>query len=88
MEYSTSDPNVISKEGEAKDLILHKYFQKFILSPADFDPKGNREFPDDQMIDTRGGWPYFPPRYCKRYGLRVSGLYGSDDWLKMDKNPD
>lgn len=35
------------------------------------------------MIDERGGWPYFFPVKCKRYGLGVRGLYdnGNDAWL-------
>ena len=39
--------------------------------------------------DVRGGWPYYLPLFCKRYGLRVSGQYDdrSDAWLKMNANP-
>lgn len=34
-------------------------------------------------IDWRGGWPYFLPVGCTRFGLNVSGKYdgGSDRWL-------
>lgn len=41
------------------------------------------------MIDRRGGWPYFLPVKCSRYGLNVKGNYdgGNDDWLKMDERP-
>lgn len=42
---------------------------------------------NDWRVDFRGGWPYFRPINCKRYGLRVRGLYESDDWLMKDGNP-
>lgn len=36
-------------------------------------------------IDWRGGWPYFLPVGCQRFGLNVSKRYdnGSDKWLQM-----
>lgn len=68
-------------------MILHEYFQKFTLSSEDFDTRGNRKFPEDQGVETRGTWPYLPPKNCKRYGLKVQDLYESNDWLKMDGNP-
>ena len=38
----------------------------------------------------RGGWPYYLPVHCKRYGLKVSGRYDekNDAWLMMDENPE
>jgi hypothetical protein len=42
---------------------------------------------DSKIIDWRGGWPYFVPYNCQRYGLKVEGKYGANDnWLLMNGN--
>ena len=40
--------------------------------------------------DVRGGWPYFLPVHCLRYGLMVLGRFDgkNDDWLMMNGNAD
>ena len=40
-------------------------------------------------MQWRGGWPYFQPAGCKRYGLNISKKYdgGNDTWLNMDGDP-
>lgn len=78
------DPN---KLGNAQ---IHPFFQQFSLSAENFDEKGDRTFSNEcSQIDFRGGFPYYQPIKCKRFGIKVSGLYdkGNDDWLKMDGNP-
>ena len=52
-----------------KKLILHPYFQYFDLPSEYFDPIGNKCYSNTSKIETRGGWPYFKPVNCKRYGL-------------------
>ena len=85
-----SDPTNSSKpkledtscmEDEKEDT-LHPYFRHFGLDPADFDPEGDGEFDDFAMADDfRGGWPYYPPTNCKRYGLNEIDKYdgGNND---------
>ena len=44
------------------------------------------EYDDDPVTDDkRGGWHYYPPVNCKRYGLNVSQKYDNqnDKWLSM-----
>ena len=68
-------------------LKIHPFFQYFYLSPEDFDPNGNIAFQSPpKRNERRGGWPYYPPVHCKRYGIKVSGKYddGKDAWLKMN----
>ena len=56
---------------------LHRFFNHFHMSLEDFDSRGNIRFNDGKppQNDRRGGWPYYPPVRCKRYGIRVSGKY-------------
>ena len=67
---------------------MHRFFNHFHMSIEDFDYRGNIRFNDEKppQNDRRGGWPYYPPVRCKRYGIRVSGKYDDkkDTWLKMD----
>ena len=50
---------------------------------------GDMEYGSTPVIDYRGKWPYYPPIFSKRYGIRVRGEYddGNDSWLKMNGNP-
>jgi len=59
----------------------------FQLSPADFDTKGDFQFPsatgDHQR---RGGMSYYQPNSnWQRYGLRVLGIFEDDKWIDMDE---
>ena len=76
---------ILEKGGDT--LKIHPFFQHLYLSPQDFDPSGNICFQSPpKRNERRGGWPYYPPVHCKRYGIRVSGKYddGKDAWLKMN----
>ena len=69
-----------------RQLHLHSYFQAFYLSPEEFDPQGNKEFYNSPFLqEVRGGWPYYLPVTCKRYGLRISNCYdaGDNKWLEL-----
>jgi hypothetical protein len=51
-----------------------------------FDSRGDITFFDSKnQIEYRGGWPYYQPVKCKRYGLNVLGKYdnGNNNWLSM-----
>ena len=52
------------------------------------DPRGNRESGWGEN-ETRGGFPYKPPKGWKGYGLKVMDVYddGNNDWLAYDGNP-
>ena len=92
VEWSTTDGaanmTIVQANVSSKKLKIHKYFNHYSLSPDDFTSQGNIEFGNSASIQTRGGWPYYPPVFCKRYGLNVSKKYdnGSDQWLLMDGN--
>ena len=67
--------NVLKSNYKNRKLKLHRYFKHFSLSPDDFDVLGNMEYRSYSEIDKRGGWPYYLPVHCKRYGLKVGKKY-------------
>jgi hypothetical protein len=52
------------------------------------DARGNRKSGWGEN-ETRGGFPYKPPKGWKGYGLKVMDVYddGNNDWLAYDGNP-
>ena len=84
--FGFSDARKIMDRAE-NTLKIHPFFRHLYLSPEDFDPNGNIAFQNPpKRNERRGGWPYYPPVHCKRYGINVSGKYdsGKDAWLKMN----
>jgi hypothetical protein len=55
---------------------------------SDLENKGDYQFPIIQSAETqmRGGFPYYQPVLGTRYGIKVAGVYGEDNWLLMDHN--
>ena len=58
------------------------------LNPNFLDARGNRESGWGEN-ETRGGFPYKPPKGWKGFGLKVMDVYdyGNNDWLAYDGNP-
>ena len=68
----------------------HSYFKYFSLSLEDFDTDGNKTYHDYLVRSARGGWFYYLPIFCDRFGMKVDKKYdgGDNQWLSMKKNED
>lgn len=71
----------VLKKKANKNLGIHPFFNDYYLSIYHFDKIGNIEFLEGRQMEFRGGWPYYPPKNCKRYGLKVNNFYGNNSWL-------
>jgi hypothetical protein len=57
---------------------IHPSFIQLQINPRTFDPKWNRDYRVSDQCPTnesRGGYPYQPPKGWMRYGMDVAGKY-------------